>query len=290
MKRFELKALNLLIAIEVGRRGSHKSLNQFSDEYASWGQAKRAATGYDFLPIFQKGLEATRLVRDGLAIYERDTVIFDQREIFYPLLSWLLFAASLNNGSLRVLDFGGALGTSYFQNKPFFSGLREVFWGVVEQYQYIDIGRAEFATSELKFYESSKECVEEITPNLLLLSSVLQYLEEPYKELDKLLKLDIPFVIIDRMMAHHFEGDRIVVQTVPPSIYEASYPVWLLSIYNIEKCIKSNDYEIVSVFEPHPGTFFGPKYLESPYIGWCLKKATQITTSTPISNAVSHKS
>lgn len=272
MRRFQFNALNYWMAIEAGRAGGQDLPNYFSSEYSSWDLAKKAATGYDFLPIFEKGLTATRLVRDGLAVYERDTVLFDRREIFYPLLSWLLYAASNENGALRVLDFGGALGTSYFQNKPFLAGLRQLLWGVVEQDRYIDIGRAEFETSELKFFESSQNGASAITPNFLLLSSVLQYMEEPYKELEKLLKLDIPYVLIDRTMAHRFGGDRISVQTVPPSIYEASYPVWLLSINNIENCIKNNGYEIVDVFEPHPGSFFGPSNLQSPYIGWCLQK------------------
>lgn len=274
MRFFQLKFRKYWMAIEAGRVINLGSSNYFSKEYASWTEAKKVATGYDFSPIFEKGLAATRLVRDGLAVYERDTVIFDRREIFYPLLSWLLYAASNQNGELRVLDFGGALGTSYFQNKLFLSGLRHVLWGVVEQDQYIKIGQAEFESSELKFFDSSQGCVEAIDPNFLLLSGVLQYIEEPYKELDKLLGLGIPYVIIDRTMAHRFGGDRVVIQTVPPSIYNASYPVWLLSANNIEQCINRNGYEIIDVYDPHPGSFFGPSELESPYIGWCLKKLT----------------
>lgn len=273
MKRFQFELLNHWMAVEVGRVAGLGSSNYFSNQYSSWELAKNAATGYDFSPIFEKGLAATRLVRDGLAAYERDTVIFDQLEIFYPLLSWLLYAASSENGKLRVLDFGGALGTSYFQNKHFLSGLSQVQWGIVEQEQYINIGRVEFEGPELKFFESPKMCVTAINPNFLLLSSVLQYMEEPYKELEELLKLAIPYVIIDRTMAHRFGEDQIVVQTVPPSIYDASYPVWLLSIDNIEKCIKRNGYEIIGIYDPHPGSFFGPKDFQSPYIGWCLKKS-----------------
>jgi putative methyltransferase (TIGR04325 family) len=54
-------------------------------------------------------------VKSGEAVYQRDSFIFDKIQYSWPLLSGLLWIASLNNSSLNVLDFGGSLGASYYQ-------------------------------------------------------------------------------------------------------------------------------------------------------------------------------
>ena len=63
----------------------------------------------------------------------------------------------------------------------------------------------------------------------MLLSSVLQYLESPYDVLAQVLALPCDHVIIDRTPFWDGPSDRLCVQTVPPSIYAASYPSWVFS-------------------------------------------------------------
>ena len=57
-----------------------------------------------------------------------------------------------------------------------------------------------------------------------MLSSVLQYLPEPYNVLDGLMNSGIPYIMIDRTPFAHHESNCITIQHVPPSIYAASYP------------------------------------------------------------------
>ena len=56
-------------------------------------------------------------------VYERDSVLFDTIRYSWPLLSDLLRAASEDQNHLSVLDFGGSLGSSYYQNRVFLSHL-----------------------------------------------------------------------------------------------------------------------------------------------------------------------
>ena len=73
----------------------------------------------------------------------------------------------------------------------------DVSWSIVEQEKFVQIGKREFTSERLNFYYSIEECIEKSRPNILLLSSVLQYLEKPYKMLDKILQNDFEYVLVD---------------------------------------------------------------------------------------------
>jgi putative methyltransferase (TIGR04325 family) len=81
-----------------------------------------------------------------------------------------------------------------------------------------------------------------------LFSGVLQYLEAPFEIMRQVSGLPIPFVIIDRTPYWMGPRDRICIQTVPPSIYPASYPSWIFSREHFLKQVLG-DYEILSDFE-----------------------------------------
>jgi putative methyltransferase (TIGR04325 family) len=102
-------------------------------DYADWASARAAAKGYDAANILEIQRASMRKVRDGAALYERDSVVFDKVEYFFPTLAALLLIAARNGNRLSVLDFGGALGGSYYQNRGLLSHLESLSWHVVEQ-------------------------------------------------------------------------------------------------------------------------------------------------------------
>jgi putative methyltransferase (TIGR04325 family) len=208
---------------------SPSPLCDFTGDYADWAAAEAKCTGYNARDILEITRSATLRVKRGEAAFERDSVIFDRMEFSFPLLAGLARAAACNGGRLSVLDFGGALGSSYFQSKPFLAGLRQLRWGVVEQPAHVACGNAEIACGELKFFATPEDCRNEQEPNVLLLSSVLQYLRDPYTALGHLGSLRIPNVIIDRTAFLPGDRERLTVQKVPERIYRATYPAWFLN-------------------------------------------------------------
>jgi putative methyltransferase (TIGR04325 family) len=202
---------------------------QFEDRFTTWVDASVHCSGYEAEDILAKVLKATIKVKRSEAAYERDSVLFDEIEYTWPLLSGLMWAAARNGGKLNVLDFGGALGSSYFQNRHMLETLPEVSWNVVEQPHYVDAGREFIQDVRLRFYESIEECLVENKPNVILLSSVLQYLRFPETILKQLSFTNASTLIIDRTPFSNYEGDKILVQHVPDSIYNASYPMWVFS-------------------------------------------------------------
>jgi putative methyltransferase (TIGR04325 family) len=202
---------------------------RFEGNFSSWNEAISDCTGYDSEPILAKVLEATLMVKRGEAAFERDSVTFSEIEYVWPLLTGLMWAAARNSGRLNVLDFGGALGSSYFQNRKFLDALPEVHWNIVEQSHYVEAGLANIQDHQLHFFNTIEECMSTHQPNVILLSSVLQYLESPFDVVHRLSTIGASILIIDRTPFSSQTTDKILVQRVPPSIYTASYPMRVFS-------------------------------------------------------------
>lgn len=197
--------------------------------YTSWQEAVRQSGGYDDHEIIQKCRDSLSKVRDGQAAYERDSVLFDEIHYSWPLLACLENIALQNENSLHVVDFGGSLGSSYFQNRHFLKGLRSLQWTVVEQKHFVDCGKKEFEDDILKFEYSVEDILHKQKVHCLLLSGVLQYLSEPFKWIEKLCNYNIEFVILDRTGFVDGFSDLLTIQKVPQEIYHASYPCWFFN-------------------------------------------------------------
>ncbi len=242
-------AIRRLRAGAVTNNGPVGDAIRFTGDYACWADAQRDSAGYDSAVILQKTREALLKVKRGEAVYERDSVLFDKPEYSFPLLAGLLRAATRSNGRLSVLDFGGSLGSSYFQCRKFLEPVPKLEWSVVEQKAHVDCGRQDFESGQLHFYYTVEECLAQHKPNVLLLSSVLQYLSNPYEMLEQLLRHGINCVIIDRTGFLESDRNRLTVQHVPSSIYPASYPAWFFSETKLLGVIKAAGYDLIAEFD-----------------------------------------
>lgn len=215
----------------------------------------KASTGYDVDIILNKVRDSLLKVKRGDASYERDSVLFDEFQYSWPLVAGLLWIATQKNNRLDLVDFGGSLGSTYFQNRKFLAHLKELRWSIVEQKKFVECGKRDFENEHLKFHEDLEGCFRARRPDAILFSSVLQYMENPYAILGKALKLGFEFILIDRTPLIESGDDRITVQKVPPSIYDASYPAWF---FNRDKFLSflSGDYELMAEFDALSGTFY----------------------------------
>ena len=222
---------------------------QFRGNYLSWDEAAAQCSGYDADHILSKVLAATLKVKRGEATFERDSVLFDEVEYAWPVLAGLMWAAARNKGALNVLDFGGALGSSYFQNRKFFQGLPNVRWNIVEQAHYVKAGQEYIQDGNLRFYPTIDACLAENQPNVVLLSSVLQYLPKWENILNKLMEIRVNTFILDRT-CYVNQGviPSIKIQMVPSDIYEASYPCRFISERELISTFSSSRYSLLEAY------------------------------------------
>jgi len=244
-KRF-LKAITPPILISLIRRIKKLIVQReiWSGEYSTWADAEVFCTGYNSPIILEKCRTSLLKVKSGKAVYERDSVLFDEIQYSWGLLAGLQKAAFENDGNLCVLDFGGSLGSTYFQNREFLSSLKGLRWCIVEQTHFVECGQKDFESDQLKFYYTVEECMEHNDPNVLLLSGVLQCLEKPHQWLERLLSFRFPTVILDRTSFVENETDILTIQNVPSSIYEASYPAWFFGSNTRKKIVDKYKYVI----------------------------------------------
>jgi len=218
--------LNLLPYGLVRRWRSRHSI--FSNPFENWAQAAKSSTGYAAQNILHATEQATLKVLSGEAAYSRDSVCFKKIQYSPLLLSGLLLAAVNNNNSVNVLDFGGALGSTYLQNRTLLDKLA-VKWNIIEQPHFVEKGQSLFPDGDCHFYHTIADCLQENSPNVIILSSVLPYLEHKDTLVAELLEVEANYIIVDRTVTTEKGEDLVVVQTVPARIYEASYPSWIIS-------------------------------------------------------------
>ena len=216
--------------------------------YDSWDTVLQKTTGYDSEVILNKVKNAMLQVKESQAVYERDSVLFDKTQYSWPLLAGLLRIAALNKNRLSVLDFGGSLGSSYYQNKVFLSDLAELRWSVVDQEAFVRCGKEYLTTSNLKFYYDIESCLNYENPDVIILSGVLQYLKQPYQFIESMLEGQFEHIIVDRTSFLLNDQDRLTVQKVSPKIYNASYPAWFLSINKFKQIFRPK-YDLLIEFE-----------------------------------------
>lgn len=257
------------IKFSYKKKNRHTTKNEinFSGDYNSWQEAVNVSKeGYAVANILQKTLQSTLKVKNGEAVFERDSYIFDKIQYSYPLLSCLFKTAVESNNELNVLDFGGALGSHYFQNKEFLKPVKIKSWTVVEQPHYTEAGNKQIADKILNFKNSIDEVQD---ANVLLLSSVLQYLPDPYNWIEKFVQKGIKYIIIDRTAFSSENRDRLTVETVPPYIYEAKYPAWFLDEKKVLEKFKTK-YDLILDFT---STIDFVNEIPSYYKGFLFKRS-----------------
>jgi putative methyltransferase (TIGR04325 family) len=205
--------------------------------YATWDEAVQHCDDFSKREVVEKTIEATHKVVRGDVAYERDTVTFDKIQYSWPLLAGLLLVAC-RRGSLRVVDFGGALGSSYRQNRKFLdeAGL-PVAWNVVELPAYVEAGNSDFSSPALRFYRSFSEITGGVDAVLFLGS--LFYVRDPYAVLADAISLSPPYIIFDRTPITDNSYDEVVIQSVSEPIYTARFPMWRFSKHKLFQAVQT---------------------------------------------------
>jgi len=238
---------------------------------ADWHQAKAMSGGYSDEDILAKVAEAARAVASGAARYERDSVLFQDTVYPFAVLAALLRAALANENRLEVVDFGGSLGSTYHQCRHFLDSVSSITWWVVEQPEFVALGRSEFSNMELRFVNDFNDLPRLSPGGIALACSVLQYMENPSLTLAMLDRLPVRHLVIDRTTISEEATDRLCVQHVPKTIYKASYPCWILSRSRLLSLL-SKTWRVVSDFACVEGRASTDDGLEFEYRGLILEK------------------
>jgi putative methyltransferase (TIGR04325 family) len=245
-KKF-LRSLVPPVLLEVLQRSGRAPSNPMFElpkvvlrgRFQHWSEALAAATSYESPEILARVQKATRAVLAGQAAFERDGVAFPTAEMHWFLCFCLADMKSQLGEDPRVLDFGGSLGSTFFQNRAYLRQISGLRWGIVEQEHFVSAG-SEFAESGLEFFSSVSKCASQLSPSVALLSGALQYIPEPENLLAELAQTSVRFLVIDRLMCSEENRDYVALQSVGWRAYKDSYPLWIFSRQRLYDVLSSH--------------------------------------------------
>jgi putative methyltransferase (TIGR04325 family) len=235
---------------------------KLSGRYKSWEEALKFSRGYDDSKIFEKTTKSLECILSKKAKFERDSYLFYTEKYDETLLSILNKIKKKIRKKIKLCDFGGSLGSLYFQHRALFN-YNFIDWNIIEQKHFVKYANNKIKIKNLHFYDNLNFLIKKKI-NAVLFSSSLQYLEYPYQILDKMIKQKIPNIIIHRSPFTK-NNEIIKIQHVPKHIYDTSYPIRILNINKICNKFKNAGYEINSKFklkEEIDGYFYETFYFE----------------------------
>lgn len=216
---------------------------RYLGDYDSWEDADKECDGYDAVNILDKVAGATMKVINGEAVWERDSWLFYEQKYVYQICAAILRSAVQNdNQGVYILDIGGALGSTYFQNKAYLANIRNLKYVIAEQDCFAEYGQTHIESSEIQFIRSTESYEVYGKPDIVLLSASLQYISQYQEVVSKVIKAKPNYIILDRLLVSNRK--RICKETVPEEIYKGSYPVRIFSDDEVREMF-GKAYEII---------------------------------------------
>lgn len=216
---------------------------RYIGDYQDWDSARKECNGYDDDIILDKVIYSTRKVLCGQAAWERDGFLFYEKRYIYSICAAILRCALKNNNQgVRVLDIGGALGSTYFQNRDYLSVVNNLEYVIAEQDGFAEYGRDNLEDGILRFIKSGERYADYGRFDIVLMSGSLQYIPQYQEILSKIISLKPDYIILDRLLIS--DRNRICKETVPEMIYKSSYPVMIFRKDEVMNFF-GNEYELI---------------------------------------------
>lgn len=212
-------------------------------DYNNWNDAAKECKGYEDTEILNTVISAVSKVIRGDAVWERDGCLFYEQKYVYCICASILKCALQNqNKGVRILDIGGALGSTYLQNKKYLSDIKCFEYIVAEQDHFAEYGHQNLEDGVLRFIKSTDDWERYGKFDIILLSGSLQYISQYQEIISKIVAIRPHYIILDRIMVS--DRVRICIETVPEQIYKSSYPLRIFSENQIEGFFKP-DYKMI---------------------------------------------
>ena len=216
----------------------------FDDNKMTWEKSNARSSGYSDRTILNKVAKSFSESITSWRLIERDSVVLnlEEAEYSYPLLFALQYSANFDKNNLRVLDYGGSLGSTYRQYKPFLKNFETIEWSIIEQSHFVKKGQEFNFSKNLSFFETLEDCLVNNKPNLALFSSSLQYLEDPFEILNQVSESNIQILVLDRIPIYTSYPHSVSVQYVPDWIYgsRVSYPSHIFNLKDLSALLNKN--------------------------------------------------
>lgn len=217
------------------------------------GPSNNKSATYDDKSLTDVIVSKNRILKESLEDKKGYNLNF---VLLRPLIAFL----NINKTEIHVLDLGGSAGTHFFIARRFLSKIEKFKWAVIETPSLVEAAKV-FENEELQFFveiESAKKHLGKI--DLILASSVFQYMQDPLGELEKIINLDANWLFITRTALSKNESTSTHIQKSRlkdngpgplPIGYvdrEVEYPITIVNKLEFKKIIQTK-YKILFEIE-----------------------------------------
>jgi putative methyltransferase (TIGR04325 family) len=199
----------------------------------------------------------------------------DSRQLDLGALRTSVFLSLIRlrqNEIIKVLDFGGACGYHYYICNALLPEQR-FDWKVIETASMVEAAKKDHESEELSFFTMPDQATEYgWTPDALIASSSIQYLENPITTWESLLALKSSIIFITRTPLSKLSTSTIMLQTSQlaangpgplPEEFEdliLEYPITYIPKSMIISSALKNGYKLsLSILEENATLFSGEK-------------------------------
>jgi putative methyltransferase (TIGR04325 family) len=211
--------------------------------FSSWAEAKQiCGDAYQASSVVERYRQIARS-EQGQNLLLRTIGPYAMRQMTAMQHAWLALGRPR---SLRVLDFGGALGNHFHSLKPHWPWC-SLHWTICETESVASAGQAEFGLKDLGghqlHFSSNATEILDAGVDIVLASCSLQYIEN----WQTMLKLfcAAPWLLLDRVPLVDHPVDLIDIQVVPASYTDTRYPGWKFAASSWLPRLKESGFELM---------------------------------------------
>jgi putative methyltransferase (TIGR04325 family) len=219
----------------------------YSGPYSSWKIAEEKSVGIGSKYILQKVEKATKNVLNGKYLYERDGTNFNNFPKKYTLRTKLI---EIGIKDKVIVDFGGGLASSFISNRDILDGKVKKYV-VVEQQNFCKVGNkiSQIHNLPVDFLDTLDKIY---YADIIIFSSVLQYIENWKEIIHKTISLKPKFIIVDRQPFTFNKSEIFIQENDGYYKRKVSHPIYFINIDEFKSNFK--DYSIeetwLSDFDP----------------------------------------
>ena len=172
-------------------------------------------------------------------LYEQDGKISEKprpNKFFINFLLYDYINEIKLNKKIKVLDYGGSFGNSFFSLQRFLN--LKFNWYVYDQKGKINLAKKEKIFNPINFIYQHQVKKNNFY-DIILFSTSLQYLNDPLFTLNTLFNSS-KIILISNIILTNFKKNYLRIERPDPTIYNFSYPCWFLSKSILKQKLKKD--------------------------------------------------
>lgn len=159
--------------------------------------------------------------------------------LWHQMLASVAALVAADRGSIRVIDFGGGMGTGFLQLLTTLPPGTAIRYDVIEMEKMCSAGRELYKNEpRICFHASLDDCAP--APDIVYVNSALQYVDDYAGQLRGLAALNAPWLLLARLAAGNIPTFATQQMNLPGQLL----PYWFLNLDEVVTILSNTGYRL----------------------------------------------